>query len=372
MKIKLLLSSLLIATSMNAQTNVNETEPELDESKATYFYYDDEIHVNSIGYTKRNLLEEKVYIMENNEIYFQEFIDFVGLVKGTINKETGIITIKNGQAMGTKQLTEGGTAHQMYFATMNPTTQQPETGEFTLKYIDKGDGKICIDGGSLCFALYYMEQEKPIVFLHTKGLKMINEEQIDDKIQKTSYNYVDLDEEEEGNGVLESVKYGENIYFKSLETIIPEKWQVAKVINDNNKMSLFIPNNQFLSYLENIYFVFKAAKIDDSGKITELEGLTLPMTLDASTHTYKCTTAKNDFLGSLSYTITNSGVKNEWVTKYGNISIMLPETQVTNGITTVIQPKTQENNQYYDLQGRAIQHPTRGIYIKNGKKIVIK
>ncbi len=26
----------------------------------------------------------------------------------------------------------------------------------------------------------------------------------------------------------------------------------------------------------------------------------------------------------------------------------------------------------YDLQGRAIQHPTRGIYIKNGKKIVIK
>lgn len=372
MKIKLLLSSLLIATSMNAQTNVNETEPELDESKATYFYYDDEIHVNSIGYTKRNLLEEKVYIMENNEIYFQEFIDFVGLVKGTINKETGTITIKNGQAMGTKQLTEGGTAHQMYFATMNPTTQQPETGEFTLKYIDKGDGKNCIDGGSLCFALYYMEQEKPIVFLHTKGLKMINEEQIDDEIQKASYKYVDLDEEEEGNGVLESVKYGENIYFKSLETIVPEKWQVAKVINENNKISLFIPNNQFLSYLENIYFVFKTAKIDDSGKITELEGLTLPMTLDASTHTYKCTAAKNDFLGSLSYTITNSGVKNEWVTKYGNISITLPETQVTNGITTVIQPKTQENNQYYDLQGRAIQHPTRGIYIKNGKKIVIK
>ena len=27
---------------------------------------------------------------------------------------------------------------------------------------------------------------------------------------------------------------------------------------------------------------------------------------------------------------------------------------------------------YYDLQGRRVQNPTRGIYIHNGKKIVVK
>lgn len=27
---------------------------------------------------------------------------------------------------------------------------------------------------------------------------------------------------------------------------------------------------------------------------------------------------------------------------------------------------------YYDLQGRKVAHPTRGIYIRNGKKYVIK
>ena len=159
MRIKLLLSSLLIATAMQAQTNGNEAEPDFEGKTATYFYYDDEMYVNTIGYTKRNLLEERVYIMENNEVYLQEFIDFIGFIKGTINKDAGTITIKNGQEMGTKQFKKGGATHKVYFATMNTTTQQPEDGEFTLKYMDKGNGNMYIDGGSLCFSLYYLNEE---------------------------------------------------------------------------------------------------------------------------------------------------------------------------------------------------------------------
>ena len=39
------------------------------------------------------------------------------------------------------------------------------------------------------------------------------------------------------------------------------------------------------------------------------------------------------------------------------------------GINT---PKSEQTNVYYDLQGRKVVNPTRGIYIKNGKKVLVK
>jgi hypothetical protein len=30
------------------------------------------------------------------------------------------------------------------------------------------------------------------------------------------------------------------------------------------------------------------------------------------------------------------------------------------------------NNEYFDLQGRKVANPTKGLYIVNGKKVVIK
>ncbi len=69
---------------------------------------------------------------------------------------------------------------------------------------------------------------------------------------------------------------------------------------------------------------------------------------------------------------SSKGTSNEWVTKYTNISITIPESQITDGISSVTQPKKQENTLYYDLQGRAYKYPSKGIYIHNGKKIVVK
>ena len=39
---------------------------------------------------------------------------------------------------------------------------------------------------------------------------------------------------------------------------------------------------------------------------------------------------------------------------------------------TAPQAERKYDGAFYDLTGRKVEHPTRGIYIQNGKKIVIK
>ena len=43
----------------------------------------------------------------------------------------------------------------------------------------------------------------------------------------------------------------------------------------------------------------------------------------------------------------------------------------TTGIVPVERP-VQYNNVYYDLMGRPVDNPTKGIYIFNGRKVVVK
>ena len=49
-------------------------------------------------------------------------------------------------------------------------------------------------------------------------------------------------------------------------------------------------------------------------------------------------------------------------------SFQFPEATGISGVTT---PSTLSNT-YYDLQGRKVAQPTRGIYIFNGKKVMVK
>ena len=46
--------------------------------------------------------------------------------------------------------------------------------------------------------------------------------------------------------------------------------------------------------------------------------------------------------------------------------------ETTAGIEEVATPKTNNGAVYYDLQGRRVEKPNRGIYIVNGKKVIIK
>ena len=42
------------------------------------------------------------------------------------------------------------------------------------------------------------------------------------------------------------------------------------------------------------------------------------------------------------------------------------------GVVSVSATEKDSTNRFYDLQGREVKTPTRGLYIRNGKKIVIK
>ena len=44
----------------------------------------------------------------------------------------------------------------------------------------------------------------------------------------------------------------------------------------------------------------------------------------------------------------------------------------TTGITDVKINTENGTTQYYDLSGRRVTHPTKGLYIVNGKKVIIK
>ena len=61
-----------------------------------------------------------------------------------------------------------------------------------------------------------------------------------------------------------------------------------------------------------------------------------------------------------------SGAKEEVYIDFDNI-----DSDVT-GITNIHQDEEPENPVYYDLQGRRVEHPQHGIYIVNGKKVIIK
>ena len=46
--------------------------------------------------------------------------------------------------------------------------------------------------------------------------------------------------------------------------------------------------------------------------------------------------------------------------------------ETTAGVEEIATPKTNNGAGYYDLQGRRVEKPNRGIYIVNGKKVIIK
>lgn len=72
------------------------------------------------------------------------------------------------------------------------------------------------------------------------------------------------------------------------------------------------------------------------------------------------TFAANKAFFNLSYNPTASNSK---------LSIVFDEETETTGIANVVKDNS---SVYYDLQGRKVEKPTTGIYIVNGKKIVIK
>ena len=93
--------------------------------------------------------------------------------------------------------------------------------------------------------------------------------------------------------------------------------------------------------------------------------------------------------GSTEYVFTHSGTSTSHTITFdtpvtGNISftpkgddqscfaITLQGTKQTTGIVDVIANKREGNGKIYNLQGIEIANPTKGIYIRNGKKFIVK
>jgi hypothetical protein len=55
----------------------------------------------------------------------------------------------------------------------------------------------------------------------------------------------------------------------------------------------------------------------------------------------------------------------------GTIELYFDEEETT-GISIISNSQPTADDMYYDLQGRRVSHPTTGVYILNGKKIIVK
>lgn len=57
---------------------------------------------------------------------------------------------------------------------------------------------------------------------------------------------------------------------------------------------------------------------------------------------------------------------------YDDVAVRFPKTGGGTCIRNIQENSNSKDNCYYDLQGRRIEHPNHGVYIKNGKKVFIK
>ncbi|WP_155952998.1 hypothetical protein [Prevotella sp. HUN102] len=373
-----LLLLMVAATTMNAQTANTEPIGEPEDKTPTVFYFDDEIYVNTLGFAKRSLIEEKIYFMDNDEVLVREFLDYGGYMKGKIDKGSGTITIENRQPVQHIQFGQNAEKTTIYFACIDPETKKPLTGNFVLEYKDKGNGEIIIDGSKLTYALYYGDAEAPTIYRYAHGIRMTDQTFLDNLTTSAVYEYTD---NFYGEGYQQTeakcIQYGNKIYLKPLETLFSATWQQAYVSKEGEQFTLHIPTDQFLGhYSATESFVFKAGKLNkDAVEATrDMTELVLPMTYDKANHTYKCVAADDEILGAADYFTDNRGMQKEWGTMYEAISITIHETTVTNGIEnlTVKDSQRTENHLYYDLQGRAYANPVKGVCIYKGRKIVVK
>jgi hypothetical protein len=53
-------------------------------------------------------------------------------------------------------------------------------------------------------------------------------------------------------------------------------------------------------------------------------------------------------------------------------TVFIPIVGDVSGISTVLTDGGTKTNALYDLQGRKVQNPTKGLYIRNGRKVLMK
>ena len=56
---------------------------------------------------------------------------------------------------------------------------------------------------------------------------------------------------------------------------------------------------------------------------------------------------------------------------FSKVPLIDPETTSIQGVTNQL-PQVMKYNRYYDLSGRVVERPKAGLYVRNGKKLIVR
>jgi hypothetical protein len=118
-------------------------------------------------------------------------------------------------------------------------------------------------------------------------------------------------------------------------------------------------------------------KVYDSGHYQSVSSANTTMTFNTGTmgNTISRITLQSSAAGNKTTIKSVRLVKKDGTTVSGSISTFWGctiEEKFVTAISPLSLPDDASANIYYDLQGRSTQHPTKGLYILNGKKVIIK
>ncbi|MCR5076475.1 MAG: hypothetical protein K6A82_00325 [Prevotella sp.] len=368
--------ALLLSQNVAAQQASDELIPAPENEEPTVFYLNDKLILGGTEAFTRNFREEKIFFLDDNQVLVREFLDYGAYLKGTLDKTAGTITIENGQPALQVQSGFGSPVVTYYFAELDPNTGQPKTGAFTLNYEDKGNGNFSVSAEDLQYALYNNDNGQLAIYKQGRVPQFTSKKDIDSKAFTVKY---ECDDKIYGSGRLTNdltaVFHNGTLYLHNFDPILEGTWVSAQIRYNADGMSLFIPSCQYLaSYTNTEHFILYAGSSNDGSSIdtTSYDGLSLPTTLSEDGQTYKCVSKASDAIGAGDYFSDGRGLQEEFGTIYQNLSISLPASVITTGITSVTTKTTNGDNAYYDLQGRKYSKPTHGVFIHNGRKVVIR
>ena len=80
----------------------------------------------------------------------------------------------------------------------------------------------------------------------------------------------------------------------------------------------------------------------------------------------------SDVVSDPSFLTTGGWIELLWLKRDGTMLYQQEEGVLWKDNTGIEVPKSEQTNIYYDLQGRPVANPIRGVYIKDGKKVLVK
>ncbi len=110
---------------------------------------------------------------------------------------------------------------------------------------------------------------------------------------------------------------------------------------------------------------------DFTSNVLQGSETTIP-TSSITTGTVYTLAYENSTLGFYRYTGSELSARKAFLTIPAASRVLRIVIGDANGISSLATDSPRGNDSYYDMQGRRVEHPTKGLYIVNGKKVVIK